>query len=153
MMQLGAPTLWSETTGKSIFSCQERDEEGDPPDDCEFGYNWFFLDNDMQDDVEENDILYPFRERDWTYGGRHSGSESGAQTELVVLPRAGVFIAVIVNTNGIGDEACEVLAANIAKAPIPTTSSGVRGGSLAGDASSDPEFSSFGDETFYVGGN
>ena len=52
-----------------------------------------------------------FRDYDWTDGIWHDGSESGSQTNVVILPRAGVFVAVLTNTDGNSDDAAQELTA------------------------------------------
>lgn len=61
-----------------------------------------------------------FSRYDWTDGMWHDGSEEGVRTNMIILPKAGVYVAVLLNTNESGEEAEELTAA-IMNAPQPSS--------------------------------
>lgn len=71
--------------------------------------------------------MSPLARYDWTDGGEHDGFEVGSQTEMLVLPNAGVYLAVLTNTDGnAGDLAAQNLASvfvEAVQADPPTSSS------------------------------
>jgi CubicO group peptidase (beta-lactamase class C family) len=117
MMHFGAPTLWSQSTGAELFKCQERNVQGDPPQNCEVGMGWFRLDNSMKSNAHST--LNDFKKYDWTNGGVHEGAEAGIQAHLIVLPNAGVFAAVLTNTYLNDEYAPQKMAASLARTPVP----------------------------------
>lgn len=218
MLTYGTQNLWSRAVGREISQCQERDENNEPleDDDCEFGYGWILLNNDMKerrsrrltttkrnrrrlgherenDDEEENEdatfapsfsdsssasaftsfsdssetstfppsfsessetSTFPpsfsdssemsfsessedswsmweeesedswsgwdedrFENYDWSGGIMHDGSDAGVSTNIIILPKAGVYVAVLLNTNS-DDEAVYELTHTVLSAPI-----------------------------------
>ena len=119
MLDLGAPTLWSASTGNTVFSCQERNLRGVPPAVCSLGLGWILLDNSMKGSLaaEQLEFLAPYTQHDWTNGAYHDGSELGVQSLMVVLPEARVFAMGVTNTDG--DRAMEDLVSAIANFPLP----------------------------------
>lgn len=109
MLDYGAPTLWSDTIGRAALACQEQNGNGNtlPPSTCEYGTGWGFYNNDSKGDEA---WMKPLMKYDWTNAGEHSGSELGVQTEMLVLPEAGVYLVVLTNTDGNGDLAAQQLA-------------------------------------------
>ena len=110
MLEYGAPTLWSEETGKKAFQCQENNLNAEILDgkNCEFGVNWILLDNSHKANAES--WMQPFKDLDWTDGGMHDGAEAGSQTQALVLPNAGVYLSVFTNTDGNDEWAAQKLA-------------------------------------------
>jgi CubicO group peptidase (beta-lactamase class C family) len=109
MLSYGSPTLWNESIGKSSLQCQERNSNGKaiPLSQCEFGIGWLVLNNPMKGDEAWRN---PLNRYDWTNGGEHDGYELGVQTQILVLPVAGVYLAVLTNTDGNNDIAAQHLA-------------------------------------------
>jgi CubicO group peptidase (beta-lactamase class C family) len=111
MLTYGSPALWEESfsLGKSALQCQERNAKGAaiPLAQCEFGIGWAILNNAMKGDESWRTPLHRY---DWTNGGEHDGSELGVQTQILVLPTAGVYLAVLTNTDGNNDNAAQYLA-------------------------------------------
>lgn len=62
-----------------------------------------------------------FSNYDWTNGIWHDGAEAGTQTNLLILPEAGVFVAVLTNTDGNSEYAAQTLTKTIVEAPLPST--------------------------------
>ena len=60
---------------------------------------------------------------DWTDGIMHDGADAGVQTSMIILPKAGFYVAVLLNTNDGGFEA-EDLTATIIDAISPGRLSG-----------------------------
>ena len=60
---------------------------------------------DIGDAVDE--YLTAVDDLDWTDGVYHAGAEAGTQTQLTVLPTAGVFAVVLTNTDGNDEEASQ----------------------------------------------
>ena len=91
----------SEETGKMAIGCASRNSDGSTPDDddCEMGYLWF-RNNNKRRDAGESVPLDPVRDLDWTDGIGHSGSEVGIQTNMIVLPKAGLVAVVLTNGKG-----------------------------------------------------
>jgi CubicO group peptidase (beta-lactamase class C family) len=114
MLSYGAPLLWDESIGKSTLQCQERNSKGMaiPASQCEFGIGWIVLNNGMKGDMPWRTPLHRY---DWTNGGEHDGSELGVQTQILVLPVAGVYLGVLTNTDGNSDNAAQYLAQVFAK--------------------------------------
>lgn len=107
MLSYGSPALWSLDVGRNVVSCQEHDSRNVLVDeqDCEFGYGWQVVNNALKEygstAVEAPWWLVDaFGDYDWKDGILHEGGEAGSQTNLVILPSAGVFVAVITNTDG-----------------------------------------------------
>ena len=108
---------------------------------CEFGYGWILLnDNSMRrrrrrdlEDRNDDATLAPTAgfsaadfsipstpasetageiKYDLTDGIMHDGSEAGVQTNIIILPKAGIYVAVLLNTND-DDSAAEELTAAV----------------------------------------
>ena len=123
MLQYGAPTLWSLETGLEIVSCQESTASGGQVNDCEFGYGWAILDNFMKNlPSTEGWLKSGFSSFDWTNGFWHDGAEAGSQTNIIVLPRAGVYVAVMTNTDMNSESAAQQLTRAVVEAPFPQSS-------------------------------
>lgn len=120
MLTLGVPSLWSSTTGDEVAACQERNENGVRVKNCEFGLGWAILNNKMKSKLPEK-WLGAFTQYDWTDGIWHDGSEAGIQSNLIVLPSAGVYVAVVTQTDENDDEAPQKMTARVMKAPRPVT--------------------------------
>ena len=109
ILNLGVPDLWSqEAATNDIFGCQEQDENGNFLGDqsCEFALTWELLNNAKRDaliasNFNDEDFywLAAYRDFDWTNGVMHAGAEEGVQTQIAVLPNAGVYTVVLTNTN------------------------------------------------------
>ena len=109
MLSYGFPSIWSDMSlARSNLQCQEQNGKGVTlsPSACGHGVGWEFLTNGMKGDES---WTKPFNRYDWTNGGSHNGYELGSQTQIVVLPNAGVYLAVLTNTDGNGDEAAQNL--------------------------------------------
>ena len=122
MLQYDAPNLWSLETGLKIVSCQERTASGAQANNCEFGYGWAIhvLDNSMKNlSSTEGWLKSGFSSFDWTNGFWHDGAEAGSQTNIVVLPRAGVYVAVMTNTDMNSESAAQQLTRAVVEAPFP----------------------------------
>ena len=110
MIHYGAPALWNDTgLGELALGCLERDEEGNEILDCEFGANWILLGAKK----DEEEWLDPYRIYDWTHGAHHDGAEAGCQTQILVLPEAGVYAMVLTNTDGNDEYAAQWLASEL----------------------------------------
>jgi len=125
ILTLGTPSLWSEATSKNVFGCQEKDANGNVLDDssCSFALAWELLNNEKRDDMiadnfnhEEENWLEPFKDMDWTNGVMHSGYEEGCLTQLLVLPNAGVYSVVLINTSEYDDFAPQEVTLKMATA-------------------------------------
>lgn len=112
MLDFGSPILWSNETGRQAVTCQERDADGEAVKNCEFGVNWILLDNSQKGSAEF--WLEPFQGLDWSDGAHHDGAEAGSQTQIVVLPKAGVYVVVFTNTDLNDDWAAQELALEVA---------------------------------------
>ena len=133
MLKYGSPTIFESTTiGQSMFICQEQDETGNLLDveECEHGIAWEILHNEGKVYIDEYPEYYSwlnaYREYDWTNGGMHNGLEAGVQTQILVLPSAGVYVAILTNTDGNDPDATTKLAstvAQVARGEITSTSS------------------------------
>lgn len=117
MLDFGAPILWSEETGRKMFQCQERNAQGNLPNNCQVGMGWYRLDNSMKANAES--YLNQFKKYDWTNGGMHDGAEAGSQTQLIVLPNAGIFASVMTNTDLNDEYAPQKMASTLAATPLP----------------------------------
>eukprot|EP00531_Pseudo-nitzschia_arenysensis_P018003 CAMPEP_0116156520 /NCGR_PEP_ID=MMETSP0329-20121206/22875_1 /TAXON_ID=697910 /ORGANISM="Pseudo-nitzschia arenysensis, Strain B593" /LENGTH=581 /DNA_ID=CAMNT_0003653607 /DNA_START=60 /DNA_END=1805 /DNA_ORIENTATION=- len=98
----------------------EENEDEDDDDDDEYD------DDDHEDDDEddhkwEEEGIYRY---DWTDGIMHDGSDAGVQTNMVILPKAGVYVAVLLNTNDDG-YAAEELTEAIMEAISPNFLNGI----------------------------
>lgn len=91
----------SESTGKMAVGCVSRNPDGSTPadDDCEMGALWYRMTN-KQRDWGESASFDPVRSLDWTDGIKHSGSEKGVQTNMIVMPKAGLVAVVLTNGKG-----------------------------------------------------
>ncbi len=80
-------------------------------------------DDDVDDDVDDSweEGIYRY---DWTDGIMHDGSDAGVQTNLVILPKAGVYVAVLLNTND-DKYAAEELTEAIIEAISPNRLNGI----------------------------
>lgn len=116
MLDYGVPDLWlNSTQGHQALSCLEQQPtktgQGQVVMDhcpCEFGANWILLDKSSTTADEE--WLEPYLLYDWTDGAHHDGSEAGCQTQILVLPKAGVYAIVLTNTDGNDEWAAQMLA-------------------------------------------
>lgn len=96
--------LWSSSTAAEVFKCQERNQFGNQVSNCEYGMGWAVLNNSMKNNLSPYEsFLRPFTSYDWTKGVWHDGSEAGVQTNAVVLPSSGVYVFVLINTEGGND--------------------------------------------------
>jgi CubicO group peptidase (beta-lactamase class C family) len=133
MLNYGVPDLWlsppsnglannstintnsssSSVLGQESLNCLEKDQNGQPvkASNCEFGANWILLSNAQKKGAEE--WLEPFSHYDWTDGAHHDGAEAGSQTQILVLPRAGVYAAVLTNTDGNDEYAAQMMAVDL----------------------------------------
>jgi CubicO group peptidase (beta-lactamase class C family) len=113
----------SAETGKKAVGCASRNPDGSIPadGDCEMGYLWFRMTNDKRDSGE-GAPLDPVRGLDWSDGIAHSGSEAGVQTNMFVLPKAGLVAVVLTNGKGhaIGDRSFmhEIMGTLLDSAPL-----------------------------------
>lgn len=132
---------WSQATGKANFECQERDADNNmvPADMCEFGVGFELLNNGLKPD---NEYLAPLSDLDWTNGGVHEGSELGINTLIALLPSAGVYIAVMHNTEVDSEMSQNELVYDILAAAMSTQSndSSETGDSTDEDSSGDTGF-------------
>eukprot|EP00536_Pseudo-nitzschia_multiseries_P015614 jgi/Psemu1/69569/estExt_Genemark1.C_9200004 len=124
MMGYGAPTLWSQTMGKEVVKCQERNVKNKPirKQKCEYGYGWILLNNSMKKTTKEKWLKQGFQQYDWTDGIWHNGAEAGSQTNIIILPMAGVFVAVLTNTDFNSETAAQQLTKAVVEAPLPLSS-------------------------------
>lgn len=111
MLSMGVNNLWDESTSKHVFNCQEKDQENKPVahEKCEFALTFELLNNVMREDTrEEGDsesaFLKEFEHYDFVHGVKHSGSEAGVQSQLVILPRSEAYAFVVLNTGTENDE-------------------------------------------------
>ena len=111
MSDRGIPKLWSAASGLDALTCLEQNRHGKPKRKGEYGANWILLNNDMKSDAD--DWLAPFSHLDWTGGGHHDGAEAGCQTQILVLPEAGVYVAVLTNTDGNDEDAAQMVARDL----------------------------------------
>jgi CubicO group peptidase (beta-lactamase class C family) len=110
MLDYGVPALWNDSSlGEQALSCLERNVQGNPVANCEFGANWILLGEKA--DAEE--WLDPYRRYDWTDGAHHNGAEAGSQTQILLLPKAGVYAVVLTNTHGNDEYAPQWLASEL----------------------------------------
>ena len=105
--------LWPRELGIDSLSCQERDSNGNAVSKCEFGVNWAVLSNAGKTSAEF--YMEAFKDYDWTNGGYHDGAEAGSQTHIVVFPQAGVYAAVLTNTDGNDEYAAQEMLAEMAQ--------------------------------------
>ncbi len=156
MLEYGAPTLWSSNVGSEVVNCQERDETNESvlTEWCEFGYGWVLLNSSMRrrrqrrdlEDRNDDATFAPTAEfstpstpssetgeikYDLTDGIMHDGSEAGVQTNMIILPKAGIYVAVLLNTND-DDSAAEELTAAVLDA---VSSDGILNDLLTGSSS------------------
>ncbi|EJK67532.1 hypothetical protein THAOC_11417 [Thalassiosira oceanica] len=126
MLDYGAPTLWSTEMGDEIVSCQERKVNNMPVSqkDCKFGYGWILLDNSKKITTTEGWLKQGFKDYDWTDGIWHDGAEVGSQTNILILPKAGVYVAVLTNTDLNSETASQQLTKAIVDAPLPASDPG-----------------------------
>ena len=124
MLHYGTPTLWSNATGQTETHCQEQDASGNPAKPCSTGTGWIRLDNSMKG--EKYVRSFPsFDKYDWTDGIWYDGGEVGVNTQLAVLPKAGVFVALLTNTDeNAGDWAAQILSGALINAPLPGQGTG-----------------------------
>ena len=120
MLNMGAPMLWSDAVGQQVFSCQERDAQGNEVEDCDYRLGWDLLDNSLKPFADST--MNSLKKYDWTNGVAHAGEESGVLTQLVVLPEANVYISVFSNTNGFDDSTPQKIMSMLADLPIPADS-------------------------------
>ena len=97
--------------GRKALQCLEEKPDGDVPSKCEFGANWILMDNSSKQNAEF--WLDPYKGFDWTDGVLHDGSEAGVQTQVVLLPKAGVYVVVLTNTDMNDDWAAQELAYDV----------------------------------------
>jgi CubicO group peptidase (beta-lactamase class C family) len=108
MLRYGSPTLWDESIGRASLLCQEKDASGKKVSNknCEFGVNWGILGNWMKD---LGSWSTPLNRYDWTNGGNHEGLDLGAHSQVVLLPKDGFYLAVLVNTGEWKNNAAHIL--------------------------------------------
>lgn len=123
LLDYGAPALWSNAMGKEIVHCQERNSNNQPvpSKSCEFGYGWIVLDNSQKKTTSEQWLKQGFQNYDWTDGIWHDGAEAGSQTNLLILPKAGLFVSVLTNTDLNSETAAQQLTQAIVEAPLPSS--------------------------------
>ena len=134
MLKYGSPTIFESTIGQSMFICQAQDETGNllNVEECEHGIAWEILHNEGKvyiDEYPEYGWLDAYKDYDWTNGGMHNGLEAGVQTQILVLPNAGVYVAILTNTDSNDEDTETKLASTVAKAArgeITSTSSATR---------------------------
>ena len=121
MLGYGATELWSTDMGREIVKCQERNANNKPinNNNCEFGYGWLLLSNSMKKSTNEKWLKDGFLDYDWTDGIWHDGLEAGSQTRIVILPKAGVYVAVLTNTDLNSETAAQQLTSTVIGAPLP----------------------------------
>ena len=120
MLRYGSPALWSSTIGREVVACQERTSNGGQVNNCEHGYGWILLDNSMKKSGSVDGWLKNgFSSYDWTDGIWHDGAESGSQTNLIILPKAGLYVAVVTNTDYNSERAPYQLTRAVVEAPLP----------------------------------
>jgi CubicO group peptidase (beta-lactamase class C family)/ribosomal protein L24E len=125
MLHKGAPELWSEAIGETVVSCQEEDQNGNQVSNCEFALGWVHLNNGMKSKSStESWLRNSFKQYDWTQGIMHDGAEAGSQTQLLVLPNAGVYAVVLTNTDRNDGWAAQKMAAALVEAPLPEGATG-----------------------------
>jgi CubicO group peptidase (beta-lactamase class C family) len=105
MMTYGSPKLWPMSVGREVFSCQQKNPQGDDFEPCLFGLGWLFA----QGLVEAGAFNW-LEGYNLTDGVLHDGWEAGVQTLVVVLPHAGFYQAVLTNTYNNDPEAAAKLA-------------------------------------------
>ncbi len=102
MVKYGAPILWSRSLGEMAVRCAEGKSTN--VEDCEFGVNWEIMQKDFA-----ADWLDPIIDLDWADAVMHGGFETGSQTQVILLPKAGFYAVVFTNTDGNADTAAEDL--------------------------------------------
>ena len=96
MLNYGVPALWSnKDIGRSALNCLERTSKGQAVQNCVFGANWILFETEA-----DQEWVTPYKVYNWTDGAHHDGAEAGSQTQILVLPQAGVYAVVLTNTNG-----------------------------------------------------
>jgi len=117
-----AQLLWSQSISQQMYQCQEQDVNGKllSTQNCETGYGWMLLNNSMKTKSSTDSWLRQgFKDYDWTNGIWHDGAEIGSQTNLIILPNAGVYVAVLTNTDLNSDMAAQQLTQAVVQAPLP----------------------------------
>lgn len=97
------------------------------PRRCEFGYGWGVLGNPKKGTTGEDWLEGPFRAFDWTDGILHAGAEAGSQTNMIILPKAGVYVGVLTNTDRNPETAAEELTGFVMEAHLGNIASGTGG--------------------------
>lgn len=64
--------------------------------------------------------LEQFTSYDWTDGITHDGSDAGCQTNMIILPKSGFYVAVVTNSDW--PPAAQELTEAVMDAPLPTSS-------------------------------
>jgi len=118
MLNYDAPMLWELSVGKQVFGCQERNSNGEEVQNCEFGLGWARLSNSMKGKQGLEGWLNDFSKYDWTDGVWHDGSEAGSQTNIIVLPRAKVYVMILTNTDLNSDWAAQRMTSAAIRAPL-----------------------------------
>lgn len=114
--------LWSQSISQQMHQCQEQGVNGKllSTQNCETGYGWMLLSNSMKTKSSTDSWLRQgFKKYDWTNGIWHDGAEVGSQTNLIILPNAGVYVAVLTNTDLNSDMAAQQLTQAVVQAPLP----------------------------------
>lgn len=120
MLHYGTPNLWSNVTGGAVTHCQEQDASENSAKPCSTGMGWILLENSMKGKKYVRS-LPSFDKYDWTDDIWHNGGDVGVNTQLVVLPKAGVFVAELTNTDGnAGNWAAQQLSGVLINALLPT---------------------------------
>jgi CubicO group peptidase (beta-lactamase class C family) len=133
MLTYGAPKLWPESIGRQVFSCQQKNPQGNDFETCLFGLGWILV----QSAEEAGFVNYTWLQGyNFTDGVWHDGGEAGVQTHMLVLPSAGLYQAVLTNTYNNDPQAPTKLAetmatlmsgnSNSTEAPAPDSASSSR---------------------------
>jgi CubicO group peptidase (beta-lactamase class C family) len=118
MLNYGVPGLWSNPElGRSALNCLEHDSNGQPVENCEFGAAWTLMQS-----AADQDWVQPYQIYNWASGAEAAGQDVGAQTQIIVLPQAGVFGVVLTNTDGNDALAAQILAMTMLETIHPSGS-------------------------------
>jgi CubicO group peptidase (beta-lactamase class C family) len=111
ILRRGVGDLWQSNVGNLLFACQEQTTNGQlvANSSCTTGLGWELVNEKA---FAELDWLESFVTYDTTGGAMHDGAELGIAAQVLVLPNAQVYIAVMTNTE---EGAAEEVAAAVAK--------------------------------------
>ena len=76
----------------------------------------------MKKNTPEKWLKQGFAKYDWTDGIWHDGAEAGSQTNIIILPKAGIYVAVLTNTDLNSETAAQQLTQAVIEAPLPPSS-------------------------------